>query len=217
MMTTKISTDAKLLYHTLWVGILAIGLALTAVGCGDDDSSTGPELTNAEKIDLGWDKFEEADYSGALAQFQAVTQSNGQLSDAWNGAGWSSARLVGGLNAATGYFDTALQRDTIRYDAMGGWAFAVYQQGNWDEAITKATALLHRRPGWRFLHEPSLNSNDLYIMLAAAHYNLGDAAHYTASYEAVRELNPAFEADISTPAGRRELLNEIERLRRLYG
>ncbi len=216
-MTTKISTPAKLLYRIAGICILAIGLALTTVGCGDDDPSTGPALTNDEILDLAWEKFEEGDYSGALAEFQAVTHNDAQMSDGWNGAGWSSARLIGGLNDAAGYFDTALQQDTARYDALGGWAFVVYQQGDWDEAVVKAEALLHRRPGWRFLHEPSLNSDDVYIMIAAAYYNLGGDDNYASSYAAVRELNPAFETDISTPAGRRELLNEIERLRRLHG
>ncbi len=202
----------------LGIFVLIIGLGFITVGCDNDSGTPAPTLTLEDIIDSGWDKFEEGDWEGAFIDFQSVIQSNSELSDAWNGAGWSAGRIAGrSLDDIANYFDMALQSDTTQYDAMGGSAFTFHLQGEWQSAIDEAKALLNRRPGWRFLHEQSLNSDDLYLMMAAAYYNLGGDANVAASYDAVHELNPTFETDITTPTGRRELLNEIERLRRIYG
>ena len=191
-------------------------LLLLTVGCGDDDSSaTGPVLSAQELINEGWDKFEADDWSGALNDFRSAIDLNANLSDAYNGAGWASGKIADGLNNAANYFAISLLNDTTRYDALGGWAFVVYQQGEWQLSIEKADYLLHRRPGWRFLHQSSLDFNDLRLMMVAAWCNLDD---YDTAYNIViNYLNSSFEADINTPEGRRELLEEIERLRRIYG
>ena len=77
-----------------------------------------------------------------------------------------------------------------------------------------AELLLEEKPGWRFLHEVTLDFNDVRLMISAAQYNLGN---YTESLDTIRMLNPEFEADVSTVSGRRELLEEIERLRLIHG
>ncbi len=191
---------------------LLIGLAACGKGGGGEE---GVRLTPREIIARGWERFEAMDYAAALGDFESAIGLNETLSDAWNGAGWSAGRVTGRLGEAEGYFAGCLQRDTTRYDALGGWAFVAYQLQNWTGAISKADSLLHRRPGWRFLHQPTVDFHDLRLMTAAAYYNLGDFE--TALDIIVTYLNPAFEADVSTPAGRRELLDEIERLRQVYG
>jgi len=194
---------------------LACIAAFIVAGCDDGDGSTNASRTPAEMLEWGWNYFEAANYSSALNEFESALRGDPRLSDAQNGAGWAVGRIPGRLNEAPARFAAALSLDTTRYDALGGWAFAIYQLGQYGEAIAKSDSLLRRRPGWRFLHEPTLDQNDLRLMQAACHYNLGD---YTASYRKVVDfLNPSFEADVSTPAGRRELLDEIERLRRVYG
>ncbi|MDP8228123.1 MAG: hypothetical protein P9M15_01570 [Candidatus Electryoneaceae bacterium] len=191
-------------------------LLLITVGCSDDDGgTTGPELSAQELVDEGWDKFEEDDWNGALTDFRSAIDRDINLSDAYNGAGWASGKSPDGLNNAADYFDVSLQKDTTRYDALGGWAFVVYQQGEWQLSIEKAEYVLHRRPGWRFLHQSSLDFNDLRLMMTTAWCNLDN---YDTAYNIVIDyLNPTFETDITTPEGRRELLEEIERLRRIYG
>jgi len=186
------------------------------VGCAkDDDDGDGQAQTAAELTSAGWVKFESGDYVAAAANFQSAVDRNANYSDAYNGLGWTTGRIQSRLNESGGYFARSLALDTTRYDALGGWAFAVYQEGRWGSALSKADSLLRRRPGWRFLHEPTLDFRDMWLMVAAANYNLAD---YAAAYRAIVEhLNAGFETDINTPAGRRELLEEIERLRRIYG
>ncbi len=197
--------------------VLLVGtFGLTLGGCSKDDKPVaGADLTPEQQVDQGWSYFEEGDYSRALTEFEAASGRNPNLSDAWNGEGWALGKLPERLAEAPSFFARALQTDTARYDAIGGWAFAAYQLGNWQSAINKSDSLLHRRPGWRFLHETTLNEKDLQLLKAAAYFNLGN---YASSYSTVLDhLNPSFEADINTPAGRQELLDEIERLRRVNG
>lgn len=198
-----------------------IGLASLSVGgCDkDDDNVAGEKLSPSQQVALGWTYFEDGDYTLALQEFDAAIAGDAALSDAWNGRGWALGKLRGRLSEAPACFARALNIDTTRYDAIGGWAFAVFQlddiPGNYQSAINKSDSLLHRRPGWRFLHEPTLNEVDVYLLIAASHFNLGA---YSASYTTIVDhLNPSFEADITTPAGRSQLLEEIERLRRING
>jgi len=205
-----------------WGGLRLLVLAASVLsvtvfsGCSSDDDSSGtPVLTPAEQVEQGWTFFETGEYAKALAEFKAALAKDGTLADAQNGIGWTLGRIPDSLSHAPQWFDRSLRQDTTRYDALGGWAFAVYQLGEWQTAIDKSDYLLRRRPGWRFLHEPTLDETDIRLMQAGANYYLGN---YSASLDlVVAHLNSAFEADVSTPTGRRELLDEIERLRRVYG
>jgi len=197
--------------------LTSLTVAIFGVGCSDDEDPTSNEnLTPTQQVEQAWNYFEEREYTQALREFEDALSRDGRLSDAWNGKGWALGKIPNSrLDEASFAFARALREDTTRYDALGGWAFAVYHQNDWAGAIRKCDSLLYRRPGWRFLHESTLNEDDLQLLKAAAHYNLGE---YSSSYEIIVEhLNPAFEADITTPAGRRELLDEIERLRRVNG
>jgi len=211
----KTATKGKVFWR-LGFAILVGSLSLTIGGCSNDgDPAKTTDLSPTEQVDLGWSHFEDGEYASALQEFEGALGRNGNLSDAWNGKGWALGKLPNRLDEAPACFAKALQIDTTRYDAIGGWAFAAYQIGNWSSAVNKSDSLLHRRPGWRFLHEVTLNEKDLQLVIAASHFNLGD---YSSSYATIIDhLNPLFEADINTPAGRLELLDEIERLRRVNG
>lgn len=197
------------------VAIGALGMALSFVGCGGDDNEGGGGLSAMEMTERGWTSFEAGDYNAALADFQAALDRDGGYSDAWNGAGWSAGRTPGKLAEAKSNFATCYTLDTTKYDALGGWAFASYQSGEFNATLSKADSLLTRRPGWRFLHEPTLDFNDVRLLTAKSYYNL---ENYTASYNVVvTYLNSSFEADVATPSGRVELLRELERLGQIYG
>lgn len=201
--------------------VLVLLMLITVAGCKkNDNDANSTELTTTELLERGWDNFEQSDFETALEDFQTVTIRDASLVDAWNGAGWSSGQITGGLSDALVYFNKALELNEIKYDALGGLAFAIYQDSQFDQvkmqtAIDKANLLLSAKPLWRFLHKQTLDFMDVKLMLAAAHYGLNE---YDQSFTIVKEnFNTSFEADLSTPAGRRELLEEIERLRLIYG
>jgi tetratricopeptide (TPR) repeat protein len=197
--------------------IAVFALTLFVISCGSDDENKGAVALSADElVQVGWDRFEAADYFSAANNFQQATALNGTHSDAWNGAGWANGRIQGKLDEAIDCFARAYYSiDTTRYDALGGLAFATYQAGDWQNAIDKADSLLQRRPGWRFLHESTLDFNDVWLLIARSYYNLGD---FSNSLSIIRlHLNLTFEADITTELGRMELLSEIERLGQIYG
>lgn len=200
----------------LIISMLVASFSFSVISCGDDeDDNTQAQLTVQEVSARGWESFKDADYSSALTDFSAVIQRDANYSDAYNGAGWSVGRLPNRLSEAGAYFSRSLQLDTSRYDALGGWSFVEYQLGNYQSSLNKADSLLNRRPGWRFLHQPSVDFRKLRLTKAAAYYSL---EQFSNSLSEIRSyLNADFEADVATQEGRRELLSEIERLRRIYG
>lgn len=201
--------------------VLVIMMLITVAGCEKDDKNAdGTELTTTELLERGWEHFEQSNYLSALEDFQTVYGRDASLCDAWNGAGWSSGRITGGLPGALEYFSKAIELDETKYDALGGLAFAIYQDSQADTAnlrvaIEKSETLLIAKPLWRFLHEQTLDYRDLKLMVAAAYFGLNE---FEQSFTVIKDnFNSSFEADISTPAGRRDLLEEIERLRLIYG
>ena len=195
--------------------LASLGLLLIAAGCGEDEGPSGPKATVQDVVAEGWDYFAAADYQAALETFTRAIGMNAGYSDAHNGAGWSSGKIPGLLNQAPDYFARSYSLDTTRYDALGGWSFILYQQGEWDATIAKADSLLHRRPVWQFLRQPSIDFHDVWLIVASSECHLGD---FDRALQIIKDyLNPSFEADATTPAGRREILDEIERLGRIYG
>ena len=195
--------------------IFCLSAILVLVGCGDDDGPSGPDADVQEVVQEGWDCFVDADYQAALEFFTRAIEQDPTHSDAHNGAGWSSGRIPGGLSQASDYFSRSYSLDTTRYDALGGWSFVVYQMGDWETTLSKADSLLRRRPVWKFLHQPSVDFHDVWLIVASSNCHLG---HYDRALEIIKDyLNSSFDADVNTAMGRREILNEIERLGRIYG
>ncbi len=195
---------------------ILILFTISVVACEKDNNTVASdELTVAEIIDRGWEYYSTNNYTDALEEFESAISRGGDIADAYNGIGWSRGHMTDGLKLAATSFSQCLEMDTTMYDALGGWAFITFEQGNWESAIEKSDSLLHRRPGWRFLHESTTNFQDIRLMMAQANFYILD---FEASYSIITDyLNPDFETDITTEEGRMELQQEIERLRLIYG
>ncbi len=198
--------------------IFIAGLFVLASCSGDDgDSGTNAVLTAQEFVDVGWLKFEEQSYEDALADFKAAIQKDASLTDAHTGAGWSSGRLPGNLSVARSYLIDAATLDTAAHDARGGLIFIEFQNNELQSALSRADSLLSRLPGWRFLHDPTVDFRDVKLLTAVCYYNLGNYATSLMIIKKNQFLNPDFDADITTEEGQRELLEEIERLGEIHG
>ena len=210
--TKMIISNFSKIRHLLIIFLLTV----TIVACDkDDDTVVNDELSVEEIIDLGWEYFAANDYSGALEKFEAAISRGGSIADAHNGAGWSHGHMIDGLSSAANSFSQSYSADTTMYDALGGWAFVAFEQGKWVSAIEKSDSLLHRRPGWRFLHESNTNFQDIRLMMAQANFYTLD---FESCYNIITDFfNPSFEADVTTEQGQMELQLEIERLRLIYG
>jgi len=189
-------------------------------GCDKDESPTTPETTSPDLIYQGWDLFEGLEYQLALDTFLEAIELDVELTDdvkmdAYNGAGWSCGKLLGRLDDAKEYFELSEINGSILLDALGGKIFVEYLSGKWETAILLSDSLLVIRPSWHFFHENTLDFHDIRLIIARSYFNLGN---FDSSLETVNlYFNSSFETDISTPLGRRALLEELERLSEIYG
>lgn len=195
------------------LSVIALGMVLITIGCDKTEGPSEAKVTADDLVQQGWSNFENLDYTASLNDFEAAIDLDDCHSDAHNGAGWSAGKIHGKLKRACDYFAISFSLDTTRYDALGGWVFAVYQQGDWEAAIRKGDSLLYRRQVWQFHHEQTIDFNDIRLVMAVSYFNLGE---FEQSLRNVQMLNSSFEADMNTPIGRRELRDEIERLRKIY-
>lgn len=213
----KFNYHKKLMKSIAFYCISSIALIILLWGCSSDDNNPSETLTAQEVVEIGWTKFENHNYIEAKTEFETAIEMDGNLADAQNGAGWATGRIPGGLQDAKSFFERAITLDSTEFDAKGGLIFIDFQLGEWRQVLKQVDSLLTRLPGWRFLHEPTIDFRDLILTTALCHYNLGE---YAKAMEIILNnsyLNPQFDADISTDSGRRELLEELERLGVIHG
>ncbi|MBN2010901.1 tetratricopeptide repeat protein [candidate division KSB1 bacterium] len=158
----------------------------------------------------GWQTyFENKEYQNALNAFKDAIIADQEYTDAYNGAGWASARLSS-LDEAVGYFEQCIGLDATIVDAQAGLAFAYQADMNYTDAISAAKTALQTNSTWSFSHDTSLNYKDLHLLLAACFFATGD---YSQSLTEVRILNSTFNTTVGTIEGKAALAEEIERLR----
>ncbi|MCB1183554.1 hypothetical protein KDM41_08970 [bacterium] len=189
-------------------------LAITAIGCGDDDGTIPPVPTYDDTVAAGWTKYEAGDFDGALAAFAAAASVDAARPDAFVGQGWSDLRrdaLAGGRDAFLAGEAVADTASAARSDLRAGLVFALNAMKDYDASNAWADSLLADAPAWAFAHESGLDAADVRVVQAENLFALGD---FDASLAAVKALNPAFALDtVATAADEAALAAEIERLR----
>ena len=183
---------------------------LLVYGCGEDDDGGGQSAQ--QLINQGWAKFGAGDHAGASADFNAALGLDPQAYEAYFALGWAELRMShAGLaqNAFETYLDSVSSGSNIP-DAKAGLALAYHAQDMFNDAIDAAEEVLGANPTWSFSRAPSIDYQDLALILAQSYYEIGD---FDQSLQAVRDfLDPAFSADTSTPEGRKQLADKLEDL-----
>jgi len=192
------------IYIYLLVGILA--------GCQSGDGGGGGETAD-QLVKDGWGAFISRDYKTAVSKFNQAITMNGALVDAYNGAGWSYAKLDS-LNSSVTKFDTGLLRDSVNTEINAGLGIVQNALKAYQSSIQYTRSVLQQNPSWIFSRDNTINSSDLQVLLAEDFYAISS---YDSSLAHIRILNSSFNADVSTFAGQKSLSQEIEVLRALYG
>jgi tetratricopeptide (TPR) repeat protein len=179
------------------------------LGCNVNDSTT--PKTAQEFIDEGWTQYTQHNYRAALDQFNQAITTDGSVADAYNGAGWSEARLDQ-LSGAVSSFTTGLEKNSTDAEIMAGLAWTYNAEKNYGQSEAMATAVLAADSAFVFSRDNSLTSVDLHFLLAEDYFADG---MYSLSLAQVLLLNPGFPStlDFSSVSGRISLAAEIERLR----
>ncbi len=189
--------------------IIALVCLGSVLGCDIQNGTNVSDGKVTELINSGWEQFEAGNYSAGLQKFEQAISQNETSAEAYCGAGWCYARLTN-LAAAVRNFNEAISLDANLADAHAGLAFVYYAQKQYNSAISSANKTLSLSSIYLFAHDRSLGYKDLYLVIAACYFALGD---FNQSLAFVKKLNPTFSADPGTFDGRSALAEEIERLR----
>ena len=188
---------------------------LMAFGCGGDGGG-GPSDTAASLTAAGWALFEQGEYEAAIVKFNQALGLNATYSDAYNGLGWSKAKLDS-LGSSLGSFGQCLLLDGGLSDAYAGCA-PVYRDyeaepAHFDSAIASASEALTLDARYAFSHDTSFDWYDLHLIMAQSHFGLGqyDLANAEVDSLGGNVQNPASSTFVE------DLADEIERLETLYG
>jgi tetratricopeptide (TPR) repeat protein len=185
------------------------------LGCGGDGGG-GPSDTAASLTAAGWALFEKGEYEAAIVKFNQALGLDATYSDAYNGIGWSDAKLDS-LGEALMNFGECLVFDNTLADAYAGCA-PVYRDyeteaAHFDSAIAAASEALALEATYSFSHDTSFDWHDLYLIMAQSHYGLGE---FEDAYTQVVALG-GITLDPESDTFVEDLAAEIERLEEIYG
>jgi tetratricopeptide (TPR) repeat protein len=187
------------------------------VGCGGDGG--GPSDTAASLTAAGWALFEKGEYDQAIGKFTRALGLDPEYADAYNGLGWSHAKLDS-LRNSLDNFGMCIAEDNTLADPFAGCA-AVYRDykvhpdssAEYDSALVSASNALAKEGSYSFDHDTSFNWQDLHLIMAQSHYGLGE---FLQAKEQVDALG-GHALDPESPTFVEDLAEEIERLEGLYG
>ena len=198
--------DRKMPYRII---IPVFLLALVWWGCQVD--SPPPPETAQQLVDDGWAQYATANYQGARDLFNQASALDGSVVDAYNGAGWSSAKL-NDLSTAMESFGLGQVKDTSNLEIRAGIGIIENARKNYAFSDSSVLSVLSENSSWVFSRDTSINSLDLHLLLAE---NFFAEAEYELSRDQVHLLDPSFPSalDVTTVAGRTALAMAIENLR----
>lgn len=191
------------------VRILLIAIALST-GC---QNGGGGGETADQLVKDGWGAYASKSYRSAASKFNQAISMDGNLTDAYNGAGWSYAQLSI-LDTSVLKFTTGRMHDSANTEINAGLGIVENALKAYASSIQFAGSALQKNPAWTFSRDNTVNWSDLQVLLAEDFYAL---SLYDSSLVHVKTLNASFTADVSTFAGQKLLSQEIELLRSLYG
>jgi len=189
--------------------ILTVLLSVMIGGCSSGGGDGPPQKTAGQLTTQGWSAYSAKNYTDASAHFAEALTLDANFADAYNGAGWSNAKL-NAMSAAETSFTTGLTKDPTNVQIKAGLAFVYSVQKEYALSIQRGNEVLAADSGWSFSRDLSIGAADIHLMLAEDYFAQGD---FSASLQQVQRLNALFNANVTTPSGRAALSAEIERLR----
>jgi len=199
-------------------GLLAVlMMSLLVLSCGSDGGGGGggtPTMLVAE----GWSLFSEGKYSQAISKFNAAADQDSDLAEAYDGLGWSYARL-GMLQSSVDKFTFVLSvLVDPSQDTYAGASMAHLAAKNYEDASNMSNWALVVYPDdpddpYVFNHDNDVTSTTLRLVRAISRFHLG---LYESASDDVEELGgPTLSPGSSNFVAK--LLEAIQDLREQYG
>ncbi len=193
------------------LGLISVGLICYGCGGGGGGPSDTAESLTAD----GWALFEQGKYDEAIEKFGEALELDDTYADAYNGLGWSYAKLDQ-LSDALSAFADCISNGMDTADPYAGQApvYRDYDHANhFENAISAATMALSKDRRYVFSHETTFDWHDLMIILAQSYFGL---SNYTSANTWVDSLGGT-PADPESETFVSDLAAEIENLEDLYG
>jgi tetratricopeptide (TPR) repeat protein len=194
---------------------------VVVLGCGGDDGGS-PADTAASLTAAGWTLFDQGRYELAIDKFEQALGLDADYADAFNGLGWSHARLDL-LADALENFGMCVISDPDLTEGYAGCA-PVYRDydrdddgepAHFDSAAAFASTALTREPTFEFSHEDGeFDWRDLRLIMAQSYYGLGE---FLLAKDQVDILDPENTLDRESETFFEDLAAEIERLEGEFG
>jgi tetratricopeptide (TPR) repeat protein len=207
------------------ISILLIFLML--MSC---DSSTTEKIPDVIKVEIGdkpeedyteqgWIEFENSKYLNAIKNFKLAISENNLYQDAYNGLGWSYAR-VDSMSSALKSFTIAINsspgNQEITKDAIAGRSFVNLVLNKYNDAILDVNQVLNydsygsnSYKKYVFRHDLNITDRDLNLVKAISYFM---TAQYDKCYQSIILIDStAFSQATYDPE---KLAEIIERLKR---
>ena len=198
----------KAIFNMKKIILVIIVISLHCIFSCSDTTKTD-EKTAGEITQLGWTSFSNSKYEDAKYYFQKAIGMDNSLADAYNGLGWTMAKLDS-INVSIDNFLICLEKANanIISEANAGISFDYNVQNEHQKCIDYAENI---ESEWIFSHNTNIDYNDITLLMAISYYALG---HFAESLAKVQILDADFDADITIPQGRAELAQKIEELKK---
>ena len=180
----------KLLKKTTLLFFVSIGI-LFIDGCRKNFTATAEH-----KASYGWEMYELKDYLKSREWFYNSVETDKKWKDAYNGLGWSYAKLLEmdsldteNIGSIRTFHRGLLQpkdpwnSTDVHLEILAGLTFAYHAKGNDKEAVKFGNALIDstliglnpsRWHSWAFSHDSTLNYLDLRITMASSYFALAE-------------------------------------------
>ena len=180
----------KLLKKTTLLFFVSIGI-LFIDGCRKNFTATAEH-----KASYGWEMYELKDYLKSREWFYNSVETDKKWKDAYNGLGWSYAKLLEmdsldteNIGSIRTFHRGLLQpkdpwnSTDVQLEILAGLTFAYHAKGNDKEAVKFGNALIDstliglnpsRWHSWAFSHDSTLNYLDLRITMASSYFALAE-------------------------------------------
>ena len=170
------------------------------------------EPVSPDYVEHGWVLMAEQDYRSAIPQFEEGRTLDPTYADAFNGLGWAYAKLGSADTSAGHFIDGVALEDTtvVGTEILAGLAFSKLALGEFEDAVTNGKAALDRAPQWIFEHDPNIYYDHLTLAIATGYYGWGK---FDSSLVWVQQLDPTYDADLTTLQGRYDLAAKLEEIR----
>jgi tetratricopeptide (TPR) repeat protein len=192
------------------------GLLWMLASCSNNGG--GPTVKTPDQLVAdGWQAYKQKNYQSALNSFTQAIQARTTYMDAYNGAGWSDAKLSQMTDAYDQFtlgFNIDTTNQALRKQFEAGFALIYNTQKNYPTSVFWAGQVLQGDSNWIFTRDLSLSAADLYILLAEDYFAMAkfDSSLYEVQMVDTRD-SVSFTPNISNDLGRIQLADEIERLR----